>query len=132
MNKFSDASSSRLTAKMNRDRLAVPDRPAIPEEEAKKGIAIRQNMARLRELRLAKEAQEIRAEISTGNRPTKPKRKSGSGRGSAVQRNTELPVMIRHVEPGKWYFVVDAPDASKRSHLRKPRLPKPSRTPRLT
>jgi hypothetical protein len=74
MNKFSDASSSRLTAKMNRDRLAVPDRPTIPEEEAKKGIAIRQNMARLRELRLAKEAQEIRAEISTGNRPTKPEK----------------------------------------------------------
>ena len=71
MNKFSDA-SSRLTAKMNRDRLTVPDRPAILEEEAKKGIAIRRNMARLRELRLAKE---VRTEISTGNRSAKAKPK---------------------------------------------------------
>ena len=51
--------SSRQTAKMNRERLASLERPAIMEEEAKKAIAIRQNMARLRELRLAKEAQTV-------------------------------------------------------------------------
>jgi hypothetical protein len=62
------------TAKANRDRLFV-ERAAILDEEAKKAVAVRQNMARLRELRLAKEAQEVRTEISTGNQPTKPKSK---------------------------------------------------------
>jgi hypothetical protein len=62
------------TAKANRDRLFV-ERAAILDEEAKKAVAVRQNMARLRELRLAKEAQEVRTEISTGNQPAKPKPK---------------------------------------------------------
>jgi hypothetical protein len=62
------------TSKANRDRLFV-ERAAILDEEAKKAVAVRQNMARLRELRLAKEAQEVQTEISTGNQPTKPKPK---------------------------------------------------------
>ena len=41
---------------MNRERLARAEREAIMEEEAKKAEAIRNNMVRLRELRLAKEA----------------------------------------------------------------------------
>jgi hypothetical protein len=41
------------------------------EEVKRKAVDVRANMARLRELRLAKEAQEIRAKISTGNRPAK-------------------------------------------------------------
>jgi hypothetical protein len=45
------------------------------QEEEKKAIAVRQNMARLRELRLAKEAQEVRTEIATGNQPAKAKPK---------------------------------------------------------
>jgi hypothetical protein len=62
------------TAKANRERLF--SQPAtILEEEAKKATAVRQNMARLRELRLAKEAQEVRTEISTGNKAAKPKPK---------------------------------------------------------
>jgi hypothetical protein len=60
---------------MNRERLAVAQPESVMEEEAKKVIAVRQNMARLRELRLAKEAQEVRAETATGNRPTKAKPK---------------------------------------------------------
>jgi len=63
--------SSRQTAKMNRERLASLERPAIMEEEAKKAIAIRQNMARLRELRLAKEAQTVQKELANGNQPAK-------------------------------------------------------------
>ena len=55
MNKFRDE-TSRPTAKMNRERLARAEREAIMEEEAKKAEAIRKNMVRLRELRLAKEA----------------------------------------------------------------------------
>ena len=74
MSKFQDE-SSRLTAKMNRDRLARAEREAVMEEEAKKAIVVRENMARLRELRLAKEAQEVRTEISASNQPTKPKSK---------------------------------------------------------
>jgi hypothetical protein len=45
------------------------------EEEAKKAIAIRQNMARLRELRLAKEAQTVQKEIATVNQSAKAKPK---------------------------------------------------------
>jgi len=60
---------------MNRERLARAESEAIMEEEAKKAVAIRNNMARLRELRLAKEAQETRTEISTNNQPTKSKSK---------------------------------------------------------
>ena len=65
------------TAKANRDRLFV-ERAVILDEEAKRAVAVRQNMARLRELRLAKEAQEVRTEISAGNQPTKEKPKSGA------------------------------------------------------
>jgi hypothetical protein len=74
MSKFPDE-PSRLTAKMNRERLARAEREAIMEEEAKKAVATRENMARLRELRLAKEAQEVRTEISASNQTTKPKSK---------------------------------------------------------
>src|SRR6516225_8362121 len=72
--------SSRQTAKMNRERLASLERPAIMEEEAKTAIAIRQNMARLRELRLAKVAQTVQKEIATINQPAKAKPKSDSDR----------------------------------------------------
>ena len=76
MNKYLGADPAPQSAKANRDRLFV-DRAAILDEEAKKANAVRQNMARLRELRLAKEAQELRTEISTGNQPTtqKPKKR---------------------------------------------------------
>jgi hypothetical protein len=46
------------------------------EEIDKKAADVRANMARLRELRLAKEAQEVRTEISAGNQPTKAKPKN--------------------------------------------------------
>ena len=67
--------SSRQTAKMNRERLASLERPAIMEEEVKKATAIRQNMARLRELRLAKEAQTVQTEVPADNQPAKAKSK---------------------------------------------------------
>jgi hypothetical protein len=60
---------------MNRQRLAPLERPAIMEEIDKKAADVRANMARLRELRLAKEAQEVRTEISPGDQPTKVKPK---------------------------------------------------------
>ena len=41
----------------------------------KKAADVRMNMERLRDLRLAKEAQEVRTEILTGNQPVRPKPK---------------------------------------------------------
>jgi hypothetical protein len=75
MNRYaSESPPAAQTAKANRERLF--SQPAtILEEEAKRATAVRQNMARLRELRLAKEAQEVRTEISTGNKAAKPKPK---------------------------------------------------------
>ena len=60
--------------RLTRQRLAAEDGAKALEEIAKRAADVRANMARLRELRLAKEAQEIRAEISAGNQP-KPKPK---------------------------------------------------------
>jgi len=60
--------------RMTRQRLAAEEGAKALEEIAKRAADVRANMARLRELRLAKEAQEIRAEISAGNQP-KPKPK---------------------------------------------------------
>jgi len=74
MNRYLDE-SSRQTAKMNRERLASLERPAIMEEEVKTATAIRQNMARLRELRLAKEAQTVQTEVPADNQPAKAKSK---------------------------------------------------------
>jgi hypothetical protein len=62
-------------ARENRRRLTPLERPAILEESDKKAADIRTNMERLRELRQAKEAQEVRTEILTGNQPAKPKPK---------------------------------------------------------
>ncbi len=62
-------------ARANRQRLAPVERPAILGEIDKNAADVRMNMERLRELRLAKEAQEVRTEILTGNQPAKPKPK---------------------------------------------------------
>lgn len=76
MNKYLSEPSSpaHQTAKANRERL-FSQPAAILQEEAIKATAVRQNMARLRELRLAKEAQEVGTKASTGNQPTKARAK---------------------------------------------------------
>ena len=64
--------------RMTRQRLAAEEGAKALEELANKAADVRANLARLRELRLAKEAQEIRAEISAGNQPKpKPKKRFG-------------------------------------------------------
>jgi hypothetical protein len=73
MKKYPDAGPPPQTARANRERLAPVERPAIMQEIAKRESDVRMNMAHLRELRLAKEAQEARTEISTGSQPTKAK-----------------------------------------------------------
>jgi len=49
------------------------------EEQAKKAFDIRHNMARFKELRLIKEAQEARTEISKANQSARPKPKKRFG-----------------------------------------------------
>jgi len=61
--------SLRLAAKANRERLMVAHREVVMQEEAKKAVDIRQNMARLKTLRLVKESEEARMEISKANQP---------------------------------------------------------------
>ena len=62
----------RQSARENRARLTVAHRDVVMEEQAKKAFDIRQNMARLKELRLAMEAQDIRTEISKGSQRARP------------------------------------------------------------
>ena len=64
-----DLKEERLTRK----RLAAEEGAKALEEVAKKAVDVRANMARLRALRLAKEAKEIRTEISTSNQTNKTK-----------------------------------------------------------
>ena len=59
-----DLKEERLTRK----RLAAEEGAKALEEFAKKAVDVRANMARLRALRLAKEAQEVRTEISSQKR----------------------------------------------------------------
>jgi hypothetical protein len=63
----------RLAARANRERLAVAHREVVMQEEAKKAVDVRQNMARLKGLRLVKQAQEARTAISEANEYPAPK-----------------------------------------------------------
>ena len=67
MARFVGEPSPEQTARMNRARIASVHRAAVMEAEEKKAIEVRQNMARLKELRLAKEAEAVRQQIATGN-----------------------------------------------------------------
>jgi hypothetical protein len=62
-------------AKAEKLRIAKTDGARAMEDAEKEAIAVRKNMARLRELRLAKEAQAIREQISKGSSTSKPKSK---------------------------------------------------------
>jgi hypothetical protein len=56
-------------ARANRMRLAAEEGARAMDEATKEAVAVRKNMARLRELRLAKEGSAIRAQIAAGNDP---------------------------------------------------------------
>ena len=65
------------TARENRMRLAKEEGARAMEDVQKEAVAVRKNMVRLRELRLAKEAETIREQIAAGTTPkAKPKRRS--------------------------------------------------------
>jgi len=64
-------------AKENRLRVFRQEGAQALEDAANEAIAIRKNRARLKELRLAKEAATIREQIAAGNDPkAKPKKRS--------------------------------------------------------
>jgi hypothetical protein len=76
MNKLlGEGEPSRQSAKMNRQRLASPGREPILDEIDKRAANVRTNMTNLRALRLAKEAQDVRTEISAENQSTRAKSK---------------------------------------------------------
>jgi hypothetical protein len=62
-------------ARLNRQRLAAEDGARAMEEAAKKHADVRVNMARLRELRLANEAQEAQSSIPASDQPATAKLK---------------------------------------------------------
>lgn len=55
--------------------LAAEEGARAMEDATKEAVAVRKNTARLRELRLAKEAAAIKAEIAAGNDPNAKTRK---------------------------------------------------------
>jgi hypothetical protein len=61
-------------ARANRLRAAAEESARAMEEATKEAIAVRKNMARLRELRLAKQAATIREQIAAGNDPKAKKK----------------------------------------------------------
>lgn len=63
--------STEQVAKAERQRLAKEDGARAIDEVAKSAVAVRKNMARLRELRLAKEAEEPVAKPKAKPRPTR-------------------------------------------------------------
>ena len=63
------------TARENRLRLAKEEGARAMENVRQEAIAVRKNMARLREIRLAKEADTMREQIAAGTAPkAKPKK----------------------------------------------------------
>jgi len=75
MTNKTDAQSPQQIARAEKQRLAAEEGAKAMEELEREAIAVRKNMARLRELRLAKEAEAARTEITTGNQPAKVKPK---------------------------------------------------------
>jgi hypothetical protein len=65
--------SPEQAARLERQRLAAEEGAKALREVADRAIAIRENMARLRSLRLAKEAQGVRVKILTENRAARVK-----------------------------------------------------------
>lgn len=64
-------------ARENRLRLAKEEGVRAMEDAQREAVAVRKNMDRLRDLRLAKEAEAIREQIATGIPPkAKPKAKA--------------------------------------------------------
>ena len=70
--------SPEQAARLERQRVAAEEGVKALQEVADRAVATRENMARLRSMRLAKEAQDVRSGVSTENRSArgKPKKRS--------------------------------------------------------
>jgi hypothetical protein len=77
--KKSDPSPTSI-ARANRQRLALEEGVRAMAEIEREATAVRKNMERLRALREAKEAEELRTEASSQKAPAKTKRKKQSSR----------------------------------------------------
>jgi len=66
MNKV-DLTSQEWNARLERKLRAAEDGAQAMKDAAEKAVAVRKNMIRLRELRVAKEAAEVRARIASAN-----------------------------------------------------------------
>lgn len=75
MRNKTDGQAADPFAKAEKLRVAKTGSARAMEDAEKDAIAVRKNMARLRELRLAKEAQTIREQISSGSSTSKAKPK---------------------------------------------------------
>ena len=71
--------SPEQAARLERQRLAAEEGTKALQEVAERAIAVRENMARLRALRLAKD-EAVRTAIPNGNQPARAKSKSASDR----------------------------------------------------
>jgi hypothetical protein len=67
MSSKSDGQSPAQLARANRLRLAAEEGARVMEDVVKEAIAVRKNMARLKELRLAKEAAAMHEQAVAGN-----------------------------------------------------------------
>lgn len=75
MDRDSNDPSPEQIAKVKRQLLVREDSSRAMEDAASKAAAVRENMARLRALRLAKEAETARTEIAKGNQSPNARRK---------------------------------------------------------
>jgi hypothetical protein len=65
--------SPEKAARQERQRLAAEDGSKALQEASQRAIAIRENMVRLRALRLAKEAETARSKVAIDNQPARAK-----------------------------------------------------------
>jgi hypothetical protein len=72
------------TARENRLRLAKEEGARAMEEAQKQALAVRKNMDRLRELRLAKEAEAARELIANGPPPKAKSKKPSKAKEKAI------------------------------------------------
>ena len=72
------------TARENRLRLAKEEGVRAMEEAQKQALAVRKNMDRLRELRLAKEAEAARELIANGPPPKAKSKKPSKAKEKAI------------------------------------------------
>ena len=126
MNRYPGEPLFQQTAQANRKRLARAEREAVMQDIAKQEIAVRENMARLRELRLAKERKRFGRKSQPATKAAKPNRKSDSGslhrareRFCRVRDRSYVTIGSKPTEPGSLSFCAAQKAPQKRSSAKK-------------